>query len=51
MGGPVQQGESVDDNARAGRPSISRVDENIQRVYDLVKADHRITTRMIAEKL
>jgi transposase len=30
--------ESVDD-ARVGRPSTSRVDENIQRVYDLVKAD------------
>jgi transposase len=43
--------ESVDDDARAGRPSTSRVDENIQRVYDLVKADRRITTRMIAEKL
>jgi transposase len=43
--------ESVDDEARAGRPSTSRVDENIQPVYDLVKADRRITTRMIAEKL
>jgi transposase len=43
--------ERVDDNASAGRPSTSRVDENIQRVYDLVKADRRITTRMIAEKL
>jgi transposase len=42
--------DSVDD-ARAGRPSTSCVDENIQRVYDLVKADRRITTRMIAEKL
>ena len=43
--------ESVDDDARAGRPSTSRVDENIQRVYDLVEADRRITTRMIAERL
>jgi transposase len=43
--------ESVDDDARAGRPSTSRVDKIIQRVYDLVKADRRITTRMIAEKL
>ena len=49
--GALPQGrENVDDNARAGRPSTSRVDENI-RVYDLVKADRRITTRMIAEKL
>ena len=43
--------ESVDDDARAARPLTSRVDENIQRVYDLMKADRRITTRMIAEKL
>jgi len=49
--GALPQGrENVDDNARAGRPSTSRVDENI-RDYDLVKADCRITTRMIAEKL
>jgi len=31
--------ESVDDDARTGHPSTSRVDENIQRVYDLVEAD------------
>jgi hypothetical protein len=43
--------ESVDDNARVGRGSTSRADENIQRVYDLVMADRRIITRMIAEKL
>jgi len=43
--------ESVDDDAGEGRPSTSRVDENIQRVYDLVKADRRITTRMTAERL
>jgi hypothetical protein len=43
--------ESVDDDARAGRPSTSRADEKIQRVYSLVKADRRITTRIIAEKL
>ena len=49
--GALPQGrENVDDNARAGRPSTSRVDENI-RAYDLVKADRRITTIMIAEKL
>jgi len=42
--------ESIDDDAHAGRLSTSRV-ENIQRVYDLVKADRGITTRMIAERL
>ncbi|KYN05311.1 hypothetical protein ALC62_03769 [Cyphomyrmex costatus] len=43
--------EYVDYDARAGRPSTSRIDENIQRVHDLVKTNCRITTRMIAEKL
>jgi ribosomal protein S25 len=43
--------ESVDDEVHAGRPSTSRVDENVQRVYDLVKRDRRITPGMIAEKL
>jgi hypothetical protein len=33
--------ESVDDNAREGRPSTSRVSENIQRVHDLVVSDRR----------
>jgi len=47
---PFKEGrESVDDDACAGRPSTSHVDESIQRVYDLVKADRRITIRMIAE--
>ncbi|KAG5333537.1 GVQW3 protein, partial [Acromyrmex charruanus] len=31
----------------AGHPSTLRVDENIQRVHDLVTADRRITTRMM----
>lgn len=43
--------ESVDDDAREGRPSTSRVDENIQRVHDLVMSDRRITARMIAAEL
>ena len=43
--------EIVDDDARAGRPSTSRVDENIQRVHDMVKTNRRIIIRMIAKKL
>jgi hypothetical protein len=43
--------ESVDDNVRVGRPSTSRVGENIQCVHYLVKSDRRITTRMITDKL
>jgi hypothetical protein len=43
--------ESVDDNAREGRPLTSRVGENIQRVHDLVMSDRHITTRIITDKL
>jgi transposase len=43
--------ESIHDNAREGRPSTSGVGENIQRVHDLVMSDHRITTRIITDKL
>ena len=45
-----EERKSVDNDAQAGRPSTLHVDENIQYVYDLMKADHRIT-RMIADKL
>jgi hypothetical protein len=43
--------ESVDDNAREGRPSAAHVGENIQRVHDLVMSDRRITTGIITDKL
>jgi hypothetical protein len=42
--------ESVNDNAQYGRPSMSRVGENIQRVHDLM-SDRRITTRIITDML
>jgi hypothetical protein len=43
--------ESISDNGREGHPATSRVGENIQRVHDLVMSDHRITTRIITDKL
>jgi hypothetical protein len=43
--------DSVDDNAREGCPSMSRVGENIQHVHNLVMSDRRITTRIITDKL
>ncbi|KYN39293.1 hypothetical protein ALC56_06317 [Trachymyrmex septentrionalis] len=44
-------GESAMKCRTVGRPSTSRVEENIQRVHDLVKTDCQITIRIIAEKL
>jgi hypothetical protein len=43
--------ERVDDNTREGRPSTSRVGENVQRVHDLMMSDSLITTRIITDKL
>lgn len=43
--------EDVGDDARQGRPSTSRVDQNLARVPELVLADRHITQRMIANTL
>jgi transposase len=43
--------ESVDDTAREGQPSTSRVGKNIQHAHNLVISDHRITTRIVTDKL
>lgn len=43
--------ESIDDESRTGRPSSSRTNDNLGRVYDLVRSDRRWTVRMIDEEL
>ena len=43
--------EDPKDYARSGRPSTSRVKENIDRVRPLVLSDCRLTVTMIAEEL
>ncbi len=43
--------EEVEDDPRSGRPSTSRTADNIERVKQMVCADHRLTVRMIAEEL
>jgi len=39
--------EEVEDDHRSGRPSISRTEENVQRVREKVRSDRRLTVRMI----
>jgi len=39
----------VEDDERGGRTKLTRTEENIAAVADLVKNDRRIVTRMIAE--
>ena len=43
--------EEVEDDPRSGRPSTSRTADNIKRVKQMVRADGRLTVRMIAEEL
>lgn len=43
--------EDVNDEERAGRPSTSTTDENIDEVKKIVLADRRITVREVAEDL
>ena len=43
--------EEVEDDPRSGKPSTSRTADNIERVKQMVRADRRLTVRMIAEEL
>ncbi|GFT25551.1 HTH_48 domain-containing protein [Trichonephila clavipes] len=43
--------ESIEDEPRSGRPSVSKAAENVVRVQDLVRSDRRLTVRIIGEKL
>uniref|UniRef100_A0A672ZUH4 Mos1 transposase HTH domain-containing protein n=1 Tax=Sphaeramia orbicularis TaxID=375764 RepID=A0A672ZUH4_9TELE len=43
--------EEVDDDPKSGRPSTTKMDENIERVKQLVQSDHRLTARMMVEQL
>jgi len=39
--------ESVEDEPRSGRPCMSKTDENVTKVRDLVRSDQRLAVRMI----
>jgi len=41
----------VEDEPRAGRPSTSKTDTDVERVRSLVRSDHRLTLRMISSEL
>ncbi|GFX20730.1 protein GVQW3 [Trichonephila clavipes] len=43
--------ESIEDEPRSGRPSVSKTAENAVGVQDLVRSDRRLTVRMIGEEL
>ena len=41
----------MEDEPRAGRPSSSKTDDNVERVRSLVRSDRRLTLRMISSEL
>ncbi|XP_029163429.1 protein GVQW3-like [Nylanderia fulva] len=43
--------EEVADEARSGRPSTSRTDDNVTRVRDLLNKDRRMSVRLMSEQL
>ncbi|XP_014483093.1 PREDICTED: putative uncharacterized protein FLJ37770 [Dinoponera quadriceps] len=43
--------EEVADEARAGRPSTSRTDDNVTRVGQLLFSDRRMSVRLMSELL
>jgi len=43
--------ESIKDEPHSGRPSTSKMDNNVEKVRALVRSDRRLTVRMIASKL
>jgi len=43
--------EQAEDEPRAGRPSTSKADDNVERVRSLVRSDCRLTLRMISTEL
>jgi len=43
--------ESVADEERSGWPATSRTEENIAKVHQIVRKNHRLTVRSIAEQV
>ena len=43
--------EDVEDDPRSGRPSTSKTEENVERVWQKVRSDCRLTVRMTANEL
>ena len=43
--------ESANDEERSGRPATSRTEENIAKVRQIVRENHRLTVTSIAEQV
>ena len=47
----VKGSEDVKDDLKSGRPCTSITDTNIEKVWQLVCSDHRLTIRVIADEV
>ncbi|KAJ8938134.1 hypothetical protein NQ318_004704 [Aromia moschata] len=43
-----EERETTKDDPRPGRPSMSKTDENIEKIGKLIREDHRLSIREIA---
>ena len=43
--------EQVENEPRGGRPSTSKMDDNVERVKSLVRSDRRLTLRIVSRAL
>ncbi|GFW83648.1 protein GVQW3 [Trichonephila clavipes] len=49
--GLSEERESIENEPRSGRPSVSKTTENVVSVRDLVRSDRHLTVRIIGEEL
>ena len=45
-----EEREEVEDDHRSGRPFTSRTDENVERVRQKVRSNHRLAVRIITDE-
>jgi len=43
--------QSVTDEERSGRPATSRTEENIAKIHQTVRENHRLTVKSIAQQM
>jgi predicted DNA binding CopG/RHH family protein len=41
--------EEVEDDERPGRPSTSKIEENFEKISEIIRKDRRLSVRMISK--
>jgi hypothetical protein len=42
---------SIDDDPRSGRPSTSKIDDNVAKVREIIRSNRRLTVREVDEEV